>query len=32
MGYQLKYDNESVFEQDFVNFLQERCGWKGGVL
>lgn len=32
MSYQLKYDNESVFEQDFVNFLQERCGWKGGVL
>lgn len=32
MGYQLKYDNESVFEQDFVNFLQDRCGWKGGIL
>ena len=32
MSYQLKYDNESVFENDFVNFLQERCGWKGGVL
>lgn len=32
MGYQLKYDNEKLFEQDFVIFLQERCGWKGGVL
>lgn len=32
MGYQLKYDNESAFEKDFVNFLQERCGWRGGVL
>ena len=32
MSYQLKYDSESAFENDFVNFLQERCGWKGGVL
>ena len=32
MSYQLMYDDESAFEKDFVNFLQERCGWRGGVL
>lgn len=32
MSYQLMYDDETAFEKDLVNFLQERCGWRGGVL
>lgn len=32
MSYKTSYDNETEFEKDFVKYLEEFCGWKGGVL
>ena len=32
MGYRNSYNDELEFEKDFVRYLQECCGWKGGVI
>lgn len=32
MSYKLSYNDERDFEIDFVKYLEECCGWKGGVL
>ena len=32
MGYKLSYNDELDFESDFVKYLVECCGWKGGVI
>lgn len=32
MGYRSSYNDELEFEKDFVRYLQECCGWKGGAI
>ena len=28
----MPYDDELVFERDFIEYLQESCGWKDGLI
>lgn len=32
MEYKLSYKSETEFEKHFVGYLEECCGWKGGVI